>query len=142
MATYISPTVKTNTGLTAPKLHELYHNFGWTLQQIGDTYGVTRERVRQLMESWGIPRKTERTRHWEKATTIKEYFDTLRFHKGEPAWMLRALLIKSHGKPSCEHCSSNSNIHLHHKIYPAQKRGDVVFLCASCHQQLHRNGPG
>lgn len=35
----------------------LYTQEGRTLQQIGDTYGVTRERVRQILARLGVVRR-------------------------------------------------------------------------------------
>lgn len=45
----------------------MYYQEHMTLQQIGDKYGISRERVRQIMERYDIPRNTKRggRRAWE-----------------------------------------------------------------------------
>jgi len=45
----------------------MYYQKEMTLQQIGDVFGVTRERVRQVMEKYNLPRNTKRggRRVWE-----------------------------------------------------------------------------
>ena len=50
--TYLKSTNKIRTA----DIIALY-NLGWTLQKIGDKHGITRERVRQIMEKAGIPRR-------------------------------------------------------------------------------------
>ena len=42
-------------------LIKLYYGEDETLQQIGDKYGVTRERIRQRMEQESLPRDSKRS---------------------------------------------------------------------------------
>ena len=47
---------------TKKKISNLYYKQGKTLQEIGDFYGLSRQRIAQLMEGWGLPRNTQRAR--------------------------------------------------------------------------------
>jgi len=44
------------------QLIKMYYEKNMTLQEIGDIFGVTRERVRQIMERFNLPRNSKRTR--------------------------------------------------------------------------------
>lgn len=53
-------------------LIQRYYRENKTLQEIGDELGISRERVRQLMEKYGFPRDTKRSnksKHQEKDLT-------------------------------------------------------------------------
>lgn len=72
-----------------PKLVELY-NKGYTLQAIGDFYGVSRERIRQLLSgmmdtasarknfSEGLLKQLEEAKGKEVVSAIREYINHLR----------------------------------------------------------------
>ena len=72
-----------------PKLIELY-NKGYTLQAIGDFYGVSRERIRQLLSgmidtasarknfSEGLLKQLEEVKGKEVVSAIREYINHLR----------------------------------------------------------------
>lgn len=72
-----------------PKLIELY-NKGYTLQAIGDFYGVSRERIRQLLSgmidtasarknfSEGLLKQLEEAKGKEIVSAIREYINHLR----------------------------------------------------------------
>lgn len=72
-----------------PKLIELY-NKGYTLQAIGDFYGVSRERIRQILSgmidtasarkafSEGLLKQLEEVKGKEVASAIREYINHLR----------------------------------------------------------------
>jgi len=47
---------------TKKKFSKLYNDQKKTLQEIGDLYGLSRQRIAQLMECWGLPRNTQRAR--------------------------------------------------------------------------------
>ena len=57
-----NPTVFPKTALTKDIIKYLYYMEGYTLQEIADTFGVTKETIRKLMDKWGIRRFTNRTR--------------------------------------------------------------------------------
>lgn len=72
-----------------PKLIELY-NKGYTLQAIGDFYGVSRERIRQILSgmidtasarknfSEGLLKQLEEAKGKEIVSAIREYINHLR----------------------------------------------------------------
>lgn len=72
-----------------PKLIELY-NKGYTLQTIGDFYGVSRERIRQILSrmistansrkhfSEGLLKQLEEVKGKEVVSAIREYINHLR----------------------------------------------------------------
>lgn len=45
------------TVLDKKTVGDLYYNKKWSMQRIGNRFGVTRERIRQLMQEWGMPRR-------------------------------------------------------------------------------------
>jgi len=49
--------------LTKEVLTVLYYWGGYTMQEIADMFGLTREGVRQKMEKFGLKRFTQRARH-------------------------------------------------------------------------------
>ena len=55
----ISPCYN-HTIMTKQQLIEMYYEQEMTLQAIGDYFHVTRERVRQVMEKYNLPRNTKR----------------------------------------------------------------------------------
>lgn len=71
---------------TTDELRELRFVQGWTLQRIGDRYGCTRERVRQLCKAAGIgkkpklpaikkPKKEPQFKELPFAEILRLYFD-------------------------------------------------------------------
>ena len=60
---YCQPNIGALGKVTDEELARLYHSDQQTLQQIGDMFGISRERVRQVMEKRGIKR-VNRKRFW------------------------------------------------------------------------------
>ena len=58
-------------------LIQLYYGEDQTLQQIGDKYGVTRERIRQRMEQESLPRDNKRSNN--KLTKKGKKIENTRF---------------------------------------------------------------
>jgi len=118
-------------------LDNLYNIECKTLQGIGDIYGVTRERVRQVMKEFGI----KRTRKWVHRGTkaynnINDYILACSLNGKEPTKSLLGNLID---KRCCFMCkSANGKLHIHHYCYPPRSISDLIVLCPSCHQILHR----
>ncbi len=118
-------------------IFRFYHKDNQTLALIGEKYGVTRERMRQVMEGLGIKRFTERS---SQGKSMPRYVDILSYLKSgtrkgrEATGVLRRLL-----KPiNCGECGSKRNLHIHHIKYPALEIDDIQILCASCHYTKHR----
>ena len=120
------------------ELTRLYWTENKSLQQIGDLFGVTRERVNQIMERYSIPRRnyTERQRsrpHKPRFKSLNDYLlngkgYTRRIHKFLPENII------------CAECQSKEHIHIHHIRYPAKEVNDIQILCHSCHSIKHRKG--
>ena len=55
--TEIHPSPQQLLIITSSTLKRYYHEYGMTLQEIGDIYHVSRERVRQVMERCGLKRR-------------------------------------------------------------------------------------
>ena len=133
------------------RLTELYWEDGKTLDDIGKIYGVTRERVRQIMSKFGIPRtnnrKHSRRRLTNKYTNMDELLKNHPFTSNNLS-VAKAILgllpiIR------CADCGKDINslpkiqrrrINIHHIVYPATKAQDIQILCMSCHVIRHVNG--
>ena len=116
-------------------LDRLYNHDGKTLQEIGDIYGATRERVRQVMRELGVPYTRKRIykgRPGARFSSLEDYLNNGK--ENGPA--LRRYMPKI----LCSLCGGTKNLHIHHKHYPATKSNDLEILCSSCHKIEHNNG--
>lgn len=116
----------------------MYYAEERTLQEIGDEYGVTRERVRQLMEAYGLPRDQRRRGGSLRFLTLGAYFNLIRGGLKESAFFLNRLIPKN----ICKECSGTKCLHIHHLRYPAISLDDIQILCAPCHTGKHKKGNG
>lgn len=123
------------------QLFELYYEKQMTLQQIGDEFGVTRERIRQIMDRLAMPRyKRVGGGSKSKFKTIDEYFKHVK-NVGKDNYVTLLKFI-SPLKKRCKYCNSTKNLHTHHLKYPAESLDDIEILCCSCHLTEHKNGIG
>ena len=122
---------------TKATLEKLYNEDKLTLQEIGDRFEVSRERIRCLMEKYEIPRGYNKSHknYPQKYKNIVDYFDD---NRNKDTTYLRRLIINR--ESTCNSCKSNKHLHVHHLNYPARALKDIVVLCASCHLALHRKG--
>jgi len=123
------------------EISKLYYSKGMSMDAIGGNYGVTRERMRQVMSELGLKRIKNRC-HWKKREPFSSFSsleDYLKNRKGEGRETLSALR-KFLLPTSCEECGKAVNLHIHHLKYPAENREDLQILCASCHHAKHRKG--
>jgi len=109
-----------------------------TLQDIGDYYGVTRERIRQVMEEFGLRRNKHR-QHTRlpppRYNNLKEYLER---HRVKSRWDSLPLATRFLPKDAiCSECGSSVSITFHHIVYPAMSEDDVQILCRSCHKIKH-----
>jgi len=121
----------------AIELDRLYNLEGNTLQGIGNKFGVSRERIRQVMQMLNV--KYTRKRIYNGANTyktIEEYFAKPRTRDNHNT------LIRLIPKSTCSDCGMelNHRLHLHHIRYPALSLDDILILCPSCHHVKHRSG--
>lgn len=109
------------------------------MQDIGNENGITKERVRQLMAKYNLPRLKRKPRHRSpppnKYETLDEYFAGENKRKKDTRALSRFLSYIE-----CAECGSKINLHKHYIRYPALSLDDVQILCASCHRIKHRKG--
>jgi len=124
------------------ELEKLYTEEGRTLEEIGEMFGVSKQRVHQVVRGYELhkpprqhkPRKSLRLR---KYNSLDEYFAHSSIRKKDTSAVLRRLLLEERGA-KCEVCSTaQKRLHVHHYVYPASKREDVVVLCYACHFSKH-----
>lgn len=120
------------------ELIRLYFTEDKSLQQIGDLFGVTRERVKQVMERYSIPRKKSwaRQQHRPHTPHFKSLSDYLARGKDNRDTMHKFLPENI----ACAECGSSIHPHIHHINYPARAENDIQILCSSCHHIKHNQG--
>jgi 5-methylcytosine-specific restriction endonuclease McrA len=120
---------------TKEELEYLYNVKKMTLQDIGNTVGITRERVRQIMNELGVNRnKREKFIIHKHESEIKTFDDVVeKYPNGIPRWVLSKYIKKD----KCEKCGYDKTLDIHHIKYPAKNRSDVMVLCKSCHRHQH-----
>jgi 5-methylcytosine-specific restriction endonuclease McrA len=89
---------------------------GYSYGLIGSVYGVSRQRIHQLISGYGLIRANSRYR------------------------LLRSIVLKRDGN-KCQECNSTTNLIVHH-IDGDNKNNDLtnlITLCNPCHLYLHRH---
>lgn len=126
------------------ELARLYYTEGKTLQEIGKIYDLSRERIRQIMESYNLPRDTKKGNILglggpkTKFDSLDDYFSHVKKGGKESRWTLLKFFRPL--KKGCEDCGSTINLHIHHLVYPGTLSAHIQILCASCHHSKHRKG--
>lgn len=126
-----SGLLKTKMTLTQKEVHHLYYGKKKTLKEIGKLSGITRQRVAQLMEEWGYPRRRRGTRTGKSLfTELDEYLEHSK-KTGKQSYAIFLRLVKPTMK-QCENCGSK--IKLYPKILkrPATSFADFKILCSAC----------
>ncbi|KKL98004.1 hypothetical protein LCGC14_1828790 [marine sediment metagenome] len=123
--------------LDKSRLMDLYYNHGKTLQDIGDEYGITRERVRQLMSKYDLPRLKRPQRHPRGFLykTLDEYCAAFSKRARDNKTMTRFL-----NYVECAECGRSKFLDVHHINYPTMSEDDIQILCKSCHKLKHNDG--
>jgi len=127
------------TNWNKEQLIQLYYHDNKTLQEIGNLFGVSRERVRQIMERFSIQRYKKgkySTRKYGKQKhphfkNLEDYLLRGRDNRGT----LNQYLTKT----CCSECGGTQHLCLHHINYPARNINDIQILCKSCHKIKHAN---
>ncbi len=124
-------------------LDSLYNKDGKTLAEIGKIYGLSRERIRQLMREYEIPYLRPYRHSINKGYTdlnnirYKTLTDYLAHQRrGDHAEILKQYYDENSLK--CADCGTKDKLHFHHLCYPPIEPSDIVILCASCHSLRHR----
>jgi len=118
------------------ELSRLYHDESKTLQEIGDIFSVTRERIRQVMTDFNIPRGKKRKLNKPYKSYFRNLSDYLARGKDDRGTMRKLLPDNL----SCGECGNKNHLNIHHIKYPAQSLDDIQILCSSCHITKHRSG--
>jgi len=116
----------------AEQLRKLYYDEGLTLQEIGNSFGVTREYIRQLMERFGIPRDTKRVGRRGSSPHFQGLEDYLIRGKQYNATIRKYLPVTV-----CSECGATEKLQIHHIHYPAYSIDDIQILCRWCHWMKH-----
>jgi len=124
--------------LTQEKLFILYHEECKTLQDIGNIYGITRERVRQLMRRFDIKSRNHHKMlqhpYDQGYKDLEDYFNNLDKRQKDVNKTLCSLIEKTR----CSECGGRDNLDIHHINYPALSMEDIQILCRSCHNIKHK----
>jgi len=131
-------------------LTKLYWEDSKTLEEIGTIYGVTHQRIAEVMNKLEIPRSRKRTK---KSSVIRreiKYKDVDELLKNYPYnrnnGYMAGIILKILPVIHCAECGidisklpkvKHRRFHVHHIIYPATRMKDIQILCASCHKLKH-----
>ncbi len=122
------------------ELEQLYIKEGKTLAEIGALKGgVSRERIRQVMESLGIPRCHNQSLHPRKKPPPRFNDLTDYLNRGKDCRSTLRLYLPK--QVCCTDCGNkNKPLEIHHLHYPASCQNDIQLVCRSCHTIKHRKG--
>ena len=122
-------------------IYSLYYERGETLEQIGKLYGVTKERIRQVMKERKMPRIRNRAETFGHKP-YKPRFSSLEDYVKEVNKLSNQIIRKyiNLNTLRCSECGSKANVVLHHIKYPAENLEDLQPLCRVCHKLKHTKG--
>ncbi len=125
----------------AEEIRHLYYDQDKTLRDIAPIYGVSFERIRQVMKELGIPTNPSRHRNMPSKPQFTNLLDYLQHRKRtqikdplNPKIFFRLLPVEAQ---HCSECGSDRSILPHHIVYPATSLDDIQILCKSCHKIKH-----
>ena len=134
-------------------LTRLYWEDGKTLEDIGTIYGVTHQRIAEVMDKFEIPRSRNRTKKSSIVPMELKYKNVDELLKNYPYnrnnGYIAEIILKILPVVYCAECRidvsklpkiKHRRFHVHHIIYPATSMKDIQILCASCHIIKHRKG--
>ena len=110
----------------------------WKMLEKMKTDDATRHRIEELLKRasrlCGDDNVT-RFRLFSCSMAYKDYLTTKH-------WTELKKVIKEQYSHACSLCVSRENLHVHHRSYTRIGRefwGDVILLCAKCHELFHKN---
>ncbi len=98
-------------------------NDGRTLDQIGQQFGLTRERVRQIISN-ELPR------------VLNKIDPLVGIVHCSTDWVITNNVIQRF--PTCQGCGIECKTNAHHPNYTNPFR--IIWLCNSCHKKIHGKG--
>lgn len=115
------------------QVYDLYHFQKKSLRTIGKEFGLSGERIRQLMKQWGYPRRkgAAALKGRMKFSNLTEY---LQYRRGlEKGAVGRTFyrLVKPY-MTRCEKCGRTKRLHVKFLRKSILKREDFVILCSHC----------
>lgn len=123
------------------ELYNMYYKEKLTMQSIANKFGISKERVRQKLNYFGIHQGTYKY-HNRNAPIIKQELSIEEIFKNQTKKnrysLAKIMKLIPDSLKFCQDCGNyNVKLHLHHLVYPAKNMNDVVILCASCHKCRH-----
>lgn len=106
---------------------------GLSLRDIGDFYGVSRQRIHQIFKICGVKFRPPGLQYMKTEAKNTRHIFGKAIRKGLVEKKLRCELCKK--VPVNK--NGKSGIHAHHEDY--NKPLDVIWLCPTCHQVWHKN---
>jgi len=118
--------------LTKKEVHHLYCDEKKSLAEIGKLAGgVTRQRIAQLMEEWGYPRRASGwKKHTMKFIDLNEYLEHSR-KTGKQSYAILLKLVKPLMQ-NCEDCGSKIKLRVKCSKHPVTSFSDFKILCSAC----------
>ena len=125
-----------------------------TLADLGEQFGVTRERIRQLTKKYGIDRGNHAIEHWDELTYGSRVRHSPRSHwprgltrrefKKKQGYCLRSGCnrVVASGKKHCEACLKDMTERANRNEYGKQRKARAVAtgLCTMCLKLPPREG--
>ncbi len=110
----------------------------WKMLEKIKTDHATRHRIEVLLQrAWRLcgDDNVTRFRLFSCSMAYKDYLTTKH-------WTELKKVIKEQYSHACSLCVSREDLHVHHRSYGRIGRefwGDVILLCAKCHELFHKN---
>jgi len=131
------------------ELTKLYCDELKTMQEIGDIFGVSRQRICQAMIKLDIPTSRSGRRYHHRVSggtrfaTIDEYLQNCVTNNANHNFDPRTVRKYLPPRVQCSECHrelDTKKVNIHHIIYPATSTKDIQILCPSCHKIKHTGG--
>lgn len=112
------------------QIDHLYYIEKKSMEQVGKVFGISKERVRQLMDRRGRARRKKGERIPRGIKTVKQLFQHVE-KTGEVSQFLAKRILKPWTK-RCSECGSSDKVTVHLRKKVPRSLQDIDFLCRSC----------